>query len=97
MKKPFKNLLCIPFLLATVFSLQAQVAVNSTGDPAVPSAMLEISSNNKGLLPPRLTAAQRNAISSPAIGLVVFDTDSAGYFFITAQAGVNWLKKTEME
>ncbi len=39
------------------------------------SAMLDISSNNKGLLTPRMTTAQRNAISTPAKGLLVYDTD----------------------
>jgi hypothetical protein len=39
------------------------------------SAILEISSTNKGLLAPRMTTAQRNAIASPAKGLLVYDTD----------------------
>ena len=39
------------------------------------SAKLQINSTNSGLLPPRMTTAQRNAISSPATGLIVFDTD----------------------
>lgn len=93
MKKPLKNLLSIPFLLATVFSIQAQVAVNSTGDAAVPSAMLEISSNTRGMLPPRMTSAQRTAISAPAIGLVVFDTDSAGYYFYNSTGWCELVEK----
>ena len=39
-----------------------------------PSAQLDLNSTTKGLLPPRMTAAQRDAINSPAEGLVVFNT-----------------------
>lgn len=38
------------------------------------SSLLDISSTTKGFLPPRMTTTQKNAISSPANGLVVFDT-----------------------
>ena len=41
----------------------------------VASAKLDITSTTQGFLPPRMTAAQRGAISSPAIGLVVYQTD----------------------
>jgi uncharacterized protein (TIGR02145 family) len=40
-----------------------------------PSAALEIESTTQGLLPPRMTEAQMNAIVSPAEGLLVFCTD----------------------
>ena len=39
------------------------------------SAQLEVSSTSKGFLPPRMTQAQRNAISGPAAGLTVYCTD----------------------
>ncbi|POB13417.1 tail fiber domain-containing protein [Halobacteriovorax sp. DA5] len=39
------------------------------------SAALDVSSTTKGFLPPRMTSVQRNAIASPAEGLVVYDTD----------------------
>lgn len=39
------------------------------------SAKLEVTSTTKGFLPPRMTTAQKNAISSPAAGLMVYDTD----------------------
>ncbi len=46
------------------------------------SAMLDISDTAKGILIPRLTLQQRNAISLPAKGLMVFiTTDSSFYFF----------------
>src|SRR3954447_5204768 len=40
-----------------------------------PSARLQVSSTNQGLLLPVLTAAQRTAIANPATGLLVFQTD----------------------
>ena len=41
----------------------------------VASSVLELRSTTKGFLPPRMTTAQKNAITTPATGLVVFDTD----------------------
>ncbi len=38
------------------------------------TAQLELNSTDKGFLPPRMTTAQKNAISSPATGLMVYDT-----------------------
>jgi hypothetical protein len=38
------------------------------------SAVLDVTSTTKGFLPPRMTLAQRNAITTPAAGLVVYDT-----------------------
>jgi len=40
----------------------------------LPSARLQVDSTDRGFLPPRMTTVQKNAISSPANGLVVFDT-----------------------
>jgi hypothetical protein len=38
------------------------------------SAIAEMSSTTQGFLPPRMTSVQRDAISSPALGLVIFNT-----------------------
>jgi hypothetical protein len=40
------------------------------------SARLEVASTTQGFLPPRMTTTQKNAISSPASGLMVYDTDT---------------------
>jgi hypothetical protein len=37
---------------------------------------LEVTSTTSGFLAPRMTIAQRNAIVSPSIGLVIYQTDS---------------------
>lgn len=43
------------------------------------SSILEISSTTKGILFPRMTTAQRNSISSPAIALTIYNTDTNQY------------------
>ena len=66
-------------------SAHAQLGVNATGAAPAPSAMLDISSTTQGLLPPRMTQAQRTAIAAPAAGLVVYQTDlSRGFYYYDA-------------
>lgn len=65
-------------LLLFIKSASAQqpgVAINTNGNAAHSSALLDVQSTNKGFLLPRITQAQRLAISNPANGLLVFDTD----------------------
>ena len=45
------------------------------------SAVLDLSSSNKGLLMPRMSLQQRAAIQSPAVGLVVYQTDFLSGFY----------------
>ncbi|MEO1435829.1 MAG: tail fiber domain-containing protein [Bacteroidota bacterium] len=53
----------------------AQVGINTDNSNPAPSAMLDIASTDKGLLIPRMAVAQRTAISNPATGLLVYQTD----------------------
>lgn len=46
------------------------------------TAALELSATDKGFLPPRMTAAQRLAISPPAIGLMVYQTDGTAGLYV---------------
>lgn len=72
-------------VLIGLSSLQVQaqsVGIGTTSPNS--SALLDISSTSRGLLPPRMTAAQRNAIASPANGLLLYDTDSAALMIRTA-------------
>ena len=52
------------------------------------SSILDISSTTKGVLLPRMTSAQRTAITAVA-GLILFDTDSSSYFQYTGSAWQN--------
>ena len=52
--------------------LRGSLGIGSTNINA--SAALQISSSTQGFLPPVMTTTQKNAISSPATGLVVFDS-----------------------
>lgn len=55
-----------------------QVHISSAGGiTSNASAQLQIDSTVKGFLPPRMTTTQKNAIASPAAGLVVYDTTLA--------------------
>lgn len=67
-------LLGLMFLGLKFGQLNAQVKVGDNPSTINGSAGLEIESINKGFLPPRLTTTQRNSISSPATGLVIFNT-----------------------
>jgi len=52
-----------------------QVNINNIGTyTAQGSALLQLDSTSKGFLPPRMTTTQKNAIATPATGLVLYDS-----------------------
>jgi len=53
-------------------ALKGNVLIGTTS--SLTSAKLQVDSTTQGLLTPRMTTAQKNAISSPATGLIVYDT-----------------------
>lgn len=71
-----------------VFALQAQVSINTSGNDPHPSAMLDIESTSSGLLIPRMTATERDNISSPATGLMVYVTDDNKFWYYD---GTQWV------
>ncbi|MEN9399125.1 MAG: hypothetical protein RL632_226 [Bacteroidota bacterium] len=54
-----------------------------------PSAIVDMSASDKGMLVPRMTSAQRTAIVNPAEALLVYDTDVECYFYFKLSSG--WL------
>jgi uncharacterized protein (TIGR02145 family) len=67
------SLLIIFFVANLSISFAQNVGIGTTNPDA--SAKLEVKSNNSGFLPPRMTYVERNAIVSPAAGLIVYCTD----------------------
>jgi uncharacterized protein (TIGR02145 family) len=59
-------------LLTAPLSLSGQVVVG--GETPDPSAVLDVQSTSQGMLLPRMTGAQRDAVSNPATGLTIFNT-----------------------
>lgn len=77
-----KNYQIILFsLLLGVFAQGQTGSVGINTQNPDPSAVLEIKSESKGLLTPRMTTAQRTAIATPANGLLVFDTDLKSFYY----------------
>jgi len=70
------SLFCIVvWIILSPFFGYTQVVINIEGGQPHPSAILDIQSTSRGLLPPRMTFSQLNAIQDPADGLMVFCTN----------------------
>ncbi|MFH1120689.1 MAG: hypothetical protein V1775_12780 [Bacteroidota bacterium] len=80
-----KNLLLILFL-ASCLSASSQVAINTDGADPDNSAMLDVKSTLKGVLFPRMTTSEREAIASPATGLSVYDLTTQSYWYYNGTA-----------
>lgn len=77
------------YLLLFPIALMAQVGIGTATPDA--SAKLEIASTNKGFLPPRVTltgTADVSTIASPATGLFVYNTATAGVSPSNVTAGL---------
>ncbi len=83
MKKIFSLLLAFS-IYQSVFAQNVGIGTTTPNS----SAMLDVSSTTKGMLIPRMTTALKNAIASPATGLLVFDTDLSAFYFYNGSAWV---------
>lgn len=73
-----KNALLSLLLFFCFANTYGQIGINSDGSPPHSSAILDVKSTTKAFYPPRMTTAQKNAIVSPQVGAVVYDTDLGG-------------------
>ncbi|HSD14528.1 MAG TPA: hypothetical protein VLB74_07760 [Flavobacterium sp.] len=77
----------ITSVLFTCQNASAQVGIGTT-TPNI-SSVLDITSTTAGLLTPRMTQVQRNAIPAPATGLIIFQTDmTPGFYYYN---GLIWI------
>lgn len=79
-------------LFCLSITANAQTGIGTTTPDS--SAKLEVASNNKGILIPRMTSAERGLISSPANGLLVYQTDGDVGFYVNSgtSASPNWTR-----
>lgn len=77
------------FILLNSATLCVNAQIGIGINPPDPSAMLHVQDTAKGLLVPRMTAAQKAAINNPAEGLMVYQTNEVkGFWYFT---GGNWV------
>ena len=84
-----KNIIISIMMILVSWVAFAQIGIGTTSPDA--SSALEINSTDKGLLIPRLTTTERNAIVSPAVGLLVYDTDTMSLW---SYNGAAWMDGT---
>jgi hypothetical protein len=80
MRKHF--LILVVLMLGGLTAFPQSVGINTDNSAPNNSALLDVKSTNKGFLMPRLLQAQREAITVPATGLLVYQTDgNAGFYY----------------
>ncbi len=81
MKDYLRNIFTIILLGLISQNLSAQIGIGDSNFTPESSAILEIKSNSKGVLIPRYSTSDRNNISSPAPGLLVFDYETKSFWY----------------
>lgn len=83
-----RTLILFGMLLFVSKANSQSLAINTDGSTANVSALLDVKSTVKGLLIPRMSRTERNAIASPATGLLIFQNspDSVGFYYFNGSA-----------
>lgn len=98
MKKQILLFVIVMGLTVMAQNVFSQVVISDNASAvADPAAMLDVQSDSKGFLFPRMTLAERGGISSPPTGLVIFQEDNtAGFYYNTGTAAVpDWQRITD--
>ena len=88
-KKILSSLLLTAMIITTTTNAQVGIGVSTAN--INPSAQLDVTSITKGFLPPRMTTTQRDAISTPATGLVIFNTTTNSLEY---RSSTSWVQLT---
>ncbi|MBL0146117.1 MAG: hypothetical protein IPP48_10395 [Chitinophagaceae bacterium] len=77
------KLLVVFFIAGPIIVFPQSLSINTDGSIANTSALLDVKSINKGVLIPRMSRTQRDAITSPATGMMIFQNapDSIGLYY----------------
>ncbi len=89
-----KMLVLSAVILLSHSTFSQSAAINTDGSSALASAALDVKSTIKGLLPPRMTGAQRDAISSPVAGLMLWCSDCGSNGEMQVYNGTAWTNMT---
>ncbi|GLR17617.1 tail fiber domain-containing protein [Portibacter lacus] len=84
----YKTILFITIYLCSAKICAQSIGINNTGSAPDASAMLDIQSDSKGILIPRMDAGQRTGINPIATGLLVYDTDSQSFWYYNGAAWI---------
>lgn len=85
-----KKLFSLLFVFLPGLLIAQNVSINNDGSQPDNTAILDIKSDSKGLLIPRLTTAARTAILAPVIGLTVFDIDTYSFWVYRGDVNGGW-------
>ena len=84
-----KKLFIILFVVMTTNIFSQGVAINTDSSNPDASAILDVKATDKGVLVPRMTQSQKNAIASPATGLLIYQSDgTSGFYYYDGSAWV---------
>ncbi|MCX6305014.1 MAG: hypothetical protein NT040_08605 [Bacteroidetes bacterium] len=88
MKRKILTISFIALMLVRWYQVPAQVVITNDSTAADSSAMLDVKSTDRGVMVPRLTMEQIQAIPDPAVGLVVFCTTDDQFYTYTGSDSV---------